>query len=361
MDVTLALSLGIFYFSLAGLAAVVVYRIVKWAHAKRTLLADIRKKWEERKRFEQAKQVFGESVAKREHSLFAEAFGGGKPSMVMKPEPVPTTLSYEDTHFSEQISEQNEDSTSETTFSEHAPTETQESASLEDAEADWDEVQLTLETETVDDHESHRLTTDQEEPVHGDLTPQKIITLLRRVDALIARRDFDEAKKILIRILSWQEDHFDAGAHLAYVYLQSGEHRKAESLYRKALELRPRDASLLTNFALSVLEQKDPMRIDDSVKAFRLAAELDPKNPDRYANLGQSLFFAGDIPNAIAAFEKAVRLAPRNVEYYFFLADSYLTIRNFALAKKVFLKILDLAPLNQEAKQELGELQRMGY
>ncbi len=373
MEISLALSIGFFYLSLVSLAGIVAYRAVQWAIARKSVLNSIREKWENRKLIEQrevekilAKDVLGSTNTLHEHSLFTEVFGNDKSSDSFEPqteekERYPLVMEAEEPSITSLGADFSQ------TESEYISTENEDLHAENFAENDWNEVQLTHEEEIqekekqIEANPHYELEAEHSEVHHGELTPQKIITLLRRVDALISRKDFDDAKKILIRILSWQEDHFDAGAHLAYVYLQSGDHRKAENLYRKVLEVRPRDASLLTNFALAILEQKDPMRIDDSVKAFQLAAQLDPKNSQRYANLGQSLFFAGDIPNAILAFERAVRLAPRNVELYFFLADSYLAVRNFANAKKVFAKILDLAPLNQEAKHEISELQQMGY
>ncbi len=353
MDVILVLSLGFFYLSLAGIAGVVGYRIIRWGIKRRAQWAELRKKWFTRKEplaeADAAATFFGSTKSLKEHVLFSRYFGEKKEQDTKQDiASIEAELRHEEEIYPFVVDNpMQDDEIIEDTRSE----DIEESAGTEDSSREEAEEEQIRE-------EAYEATSDTQ---IDDITPQSIITLLRRVDALIARKDFNEAKKILIRILSWQEDHFDASTHLAFVYLQSGEFRKAESLYRKAIQTKPRDASLLTNFALAILEQKDPMRIEDSVAAFQLATEIDSKNPERHANLGQSLFFSGDIPKAIAAFEKAIRLSPRNVEYQFFLADSYLAVRNFSGAKQAFEKILSISPTNPEATKEKQELERMGY
>ncbi|QQS59514.1 tetratricopeptide repeat protein [Candidatus Peregrinibacteria bacterium] len=204
--------------------------------------------------------------------------------------------------------------------------------------------------------------TSQKSSEKKDVVPQEIYTLLHRAEALISRKEYEEAKRMLIKILSWDDDHAGANEHLAFVYLQTGEYSRAENIFRKVIETRPRDPSLLTNFALSVFHQnKSSEEMDESLLALRRAAEIDSKNPVRFANLGQSLFSAGDIVSAAESFEKALRFSPRNIEYLFFLADSYLMLERFAEAKQVFSKILDISPLNEDARREHEELRKKGF
>lgn len=206
--------------------------------------------------------------------------------------------------------------------------------------------------------EISHISEEEKAPHHRKVSPHSkdIVTLLKRAEVFIARKEYPEAKKSLIKILAWDEDHAEASTHLGFVYLQTKEYKKAESLFRKALEVRSQDASLLTNFSLSLFEQKDPSLIEESLEALKKAAQLDGKNPERFANLGQSLFFIGEKEEALTAFEKAVKIAPRNLDYLFFLADSYLALEREAEAKKIFQKITDIAPFNKDALRELEQL-----
>lgn len=323
----LTFAIGCFYFSLFGMAAVLLYRsLLMTRHGrKRRLPADLQAALNQAAEPDQQPAVFE--------------------SPPFKKDTIGEAVSESTAIVSDADDEQNK---SETLAS---PTEQQTEPASRLAEETGHHAQddeTGPETEHVPSgHE------------HEEATPQKIMPMLRRVEILIARKEYDEAKKILIRILSWQNDHPDASAHLAYLYLQTSQYGKAETLFRKVLETRLNDASLLTNFALAVLEQKDPEKITDAVEALRMAAKLEPKNAERFSNLGQASYLAGDLEGAVSAFENAVKLAPRNIEYLFFLADSYLAVRNFGFAKRIFGRILEISPLNAEAKQELQALQHL--
>jgi tetratricopeptide (TPR) repeat protein len=199
-----------------------------------------------------------------------------------------------------------------------------------------------------------------ERDVDSGLIPREIIPCIRRAEALIARKEFQEAKKVLINALSLDQDNTEASYQLGFTYLQTGDFIKAETLFFKVLQKRPRDPALLTNYALSIFEQKEPSRVLDSIEALKKATELDSKNAHRYSNLGQSYYFFGDIPSAISAFKQAIHLDPKNIEYHFFLADSFLSLQQFSEAKSTFEKILKLCPTNEEALQEIKELEKKG-
>jgi tetratricopeptide (TPR) repeat protein len=195
----------------------------------------------------------------------------------------------------------------------------------------------------------------------SDFIPREVITMMRQAETLLARKEYDEAIKILIKVLAFDEDNLSASSHLAYAVLQTGEFRKAENLFKKVIEKKPKDPGILTNYALSIFEQKNESRIQDSINALKLATEIDSNNAHRYSNLGQSYFFAGDIPSAILAFEQAVRLQPKNIEFQFFLADSLLLLDKYTEAKTVFSRILDISPLNKDAQEEIKNIEKMGY
>jgi len=199
------------------------------------------------------------------------------------------------------------------------------------------------------------------EPPLSQKAPKEVIPLLRKADSLIGRNEYTDAKKTLIHVLSLDADNVDASAHLAYTFLKTGEFKKAESLFKKVLEKKPKDASLLTNYALCIFEQRDPSRISISIDALKKATELDERNANRFSNLGQSLFFSGDTEGAIRAFEKAISLEPKNVEFQFYLADSLLVTQKFKEAKAIFQNILELYPLNKEAQKEIETLEKKGY
>jgi len=63
-------------------------------------------------------------------------------------------------------------------------------------------------------------------------------------------------------------------------------------------------------------------RLGEAIRAYRRALRADRDFPAPYANLGQIHQRRGDIPAALVAFEHAVRLAPKNPHYRCFLGKA---------------------------------------
>ena len=191
----------------------------------------------------------------------------------------------------------------------------------------------------------------------GKKVPGEAVSLMRKGETLLARKDFDEAKKIFLKVLAWDEDNTSACLQLAYAYLQTGEHVKADAFYKKVVSKHTADAEVLTNYASCLFHLG---KTEESLAMLRRAVELDEGNAERHSNLGQSLFCLKDFEGAYEAFLEANRLQPRNAEYLFFLADTLLALEKKSEAKEIFAKIVDLYPLNQEAKDELRRLTQEG-
>ena len=73
-------------------------------------------------------------------------------------------------------------------------------------------------------------------PEKKEAIPQEIYTFLRRAEACISRKEYEEATRMLIKVLSWNDDHVGANEHLAFVYLQTGEYSRAENLFERSLK-----------------------------------------------------------------------------------------------------------------------------
>ena len=184
---------------------------------------------------------------------------------------------------------------------------------------------------------------------------------LGRAEKLIENKKYEEAARLLISILAHDENHGEANAQLALVYLQMGDFSRSEGFFRRALSVNPRDPALLTNFAIALFEQKTQGALSESLDALEKAVQVDPKNAERYANFGQSLFFAGRLQDALGAFTEAVRLSPRRLEFLFFLGDTLLALQKYSEARDTFERILRISPNNKEAHNEWEKLElRLG-
>lgn len=82
----------------------------------------------------------------------------------------------------------------------------------------------------------------------------------------------------------------------------------ADSAYRRALELEPGDASIITNAAVLSATMG---RFAEAMKLTRHSIELNPLSIARYNNLGLIALKAGQLDEAEAAFKKTIELNPR--------------------------------------------------
>ncbi len=191
--------------------------------------------------------------------------------------------------------------------------------------------------------------------------PKLLVADLGRAIKFLENKKYEEAARLFLSVLAYDEYHLSANSHLALLSLQMGDFLRAEEFFRKALSVSPDDPALLTNFAIALFEQKMPLAIAESLDALEKAAKIDPKNAERHANYGQSLFFAGRLEDALVAFSEAVRRSPRRLEFLFFLGDTLLALQKYSEARETFERILRISPNNNDARTEFEKLElRLG-
>ena len=103
----------------------------------------------------------------------------------------------------------------------------------------------------------------------------------------------------------------------------------ADESYRKALELDPGDASIITNSAVLAATLG---RIDEAIKLTRHSIKLNPLSTARYNNLGYLTLSAGLLNESDAAFKKTLELNPRYPGGHLQVSLVYLEKGKFDLA-----------------------------
>ncbi len=84
---------------------------------------------------------------------------------------------------------------------------------------------------------------------------------------------------------------------------------------KKAVEIKPADAAYHNNLAQAYNLSGN---LDDAVKEYQQAAQLDPLNAGQYYfNLGAVYTNAGKVDEAIAAFDKTIAADPKKAEAYY--------------------------------------------
>ncbi len=130
--------------------------------------------------------------------------------------------------------------------------------------------------------------------------------------------DLERAETLYRRILEVDPTHADAAHFLGLVRHQRGDHELAVELISQAVELMPNRADYRNNLGvvLRVLG-----RLEEAVVAFRQALRLVPDYPDALANLGVTLHDLGVMAEARDALEAALRLAPDHTNAAFGLGN----------------------------------------
>ena len=84
-----------------------------------------------------------------------------------------------------------------------------------------------------------------------------------------------------------------------------------------------------------------------ALEAFRRAAQLDPRNPQAYANLGSAALQAQRNDEAIAAFSKAAELQPNDPKALLALSVAYKAAGREQDAEETYGRALDLVRKQQ--------------
>lgn len=185
-----------------------------------------------------------------------------------------------------------------------------------------------------------------------------ILKMMKQAETKMGMHEYEEAEKILIQILSYQDLHREALEAIGHLYLLLDKPAKSAFFLEQHLEHHVPNASVYTNYALANLHLQN---FENAVKYYGKAIDLDPSNHIRYANLGNVLITLKHYDDGIRCFQEALKLDPRNREYHTLIADTLRIEHHFAEAKEWYLKILAFSPYDHHAQQELEKLNALGF
>jgi tetratricopeptide (TPR) repeat protein len=177
-------------------------------------------------------------------------------------------------------------------------------------------------------------------------------------------------------------------AYLATRYRDRGETANAVTTYRKALEIKPDEATTLLNLgmtysnagdlenAITCYEQAARLASDNAmvlvnwgialrrqgnaqgaVETYRRAIDVNPHLALAHFNLGNVYYEREDFAQAIPAYEKAVELDPSLAVAHFFLARAYIKSKQLQPAARAIKAGLQYEQSNNDAKEMLKQLE----
>jgi superkiller protein 3 len=116
----------------------------------------------------------------------------------------------------------------------------------------------------------------------------------------------DEAKALYLDALKMYPQYEGAHLNLGAVLNQTGHREQAIDEFKRAIQLKPNDASAYNDLG-AVLGDG---HLDESIALFQKAIEVDPRYADARKNLGQAMDSKGRVEEAVAQYQQAARLRP---------------------------------------------------
>lgn len=173
----------------------------------------------------------------------------------------------------------------------------------------------------------------------------------RIADMHFSRGDFEEAEKWFIRVLALHEYHPEALNRLGVIYIQGGNPRRAEILYRKLFSVTQKEPAYYANYGRCLYNQDRP---SEAIEAYENAIKLDATRPTRFVSVGQIYYEQKDYQKALAYFVRALELDSQNIEYLSVVAEIAELIGDTDRMHKSLRKLLEIDPYNENAKKKMA-------
>ena len=126
---------------------------------------------------------------------------------------------------------------------------------------------------------------------------------------------------------------------LGSVYFKLGKYEKAREMFRKEIELNPRDADAYTRLAISALFSE---RIDEFESAIGIALEINPDHLEALRFLGKINLQSRRYLDAAKIFAKLIELNSEFTEFYLALGYAFYEGGEKETARTVFERVLEI-------------------
>lgn len=160
-----------------------------------------------------------------------------------------------------------------------------------------------------------------------------------------------EAERLYRRILEVEPRQPDALHLLGLIAHGAGRHEAALRLIREATEARS-DVALYHSSLGTVLQASGCL--EEALAAYRQALALEPSYPEALCNLGLALQETGKPEDAVAAYRQALELRPGFAEAHFNLGNALNALGRTDAAIASYREALSLKPAYGEAGNNLG-------
>lgn len=172
--------------------------------------------------------------------------------------------------------------------------------------------------------------------------------IYRKAEMAMAKKQWNEAKKLLIQSLTLTRDELPVSIRLASVYMESGDLKRAEELYKRLSEMDPKNPDIYENLGKIYAKWK---QYKDAVASYVQSIELDEKDEKKWVALGRLYFLLMRPSLSAECFRRAAELRPRDTATIFLLAESCRDAEDYENALFAYERILTMEPYNEKARE----------
>ncbi len=167
-----------------------------------------------------------------------------------------------------------------------------------------------------------------------------------------------EAEKIYREIITRDPENVEALRLLAGTATSQNQHRDAEILLKRALELAPDFGRALADLVINQIEQE---KIEDALVHANRLIRIGADNPDSYLLIGNAYAAAGRYSDAIDAYKKSLRMAPDHPGALSGLAHNLKTLGRQDEAIATYRRCIKSNPLFTESYWSLANLKTFRF
>ncbi len=191
-----------------------------------------------------------------------------------------------------------------------------------------------------------------------EINPNSLAPYVDLAKIYLQGHNLDEAIFEFETILKKQPKYLAGYMALGAIYDSKGDSKKAETYYRKALELNKDFAPAANSLAWNLAESGG--NIDEALGFAQLAKEKTPKDVGVMDTLGWIYYLKGSYLNAISEFQDGLELAPENPVINYHLGLAYYKNNQADAAKEFLEKALKIDQNfkgSEEARKVLKEME----
>lgn len=174
----------------------------------------------------------------------------------------------------------------------------------------------------------------------------ELMSMLQQANTALQAQDIDTAISIFEDILIHEPKQYEANVYLGRLFLQRGDHARASTYLKSAVDINPSDPALQNALGMSYYALQDYAQAEN---CYKQVVSLVPGEIIGYANLAILYQDAGKRDSALEYAKKVVDLSPGLVAGYVLMASSLNLKGEFEQALMVFDQALDLEPGNLDA------------